>query len=141
MSDSAAVDAAIFSALQSDTALMALLPGGVWFGSAPQAHTKVVIVSMTDHTDVYLFQGPSHEEFVYAVTALVKDRSVTVANEAEARINAVMRALPNPTGYTLMLAQRQKRIAFPIPDDTNLDEVWQQRGGLYDVHVEPLEEP
>ena len=37
MTDSAAVDAAIFTALQNDAALTALLPDGVWFGAAPQS--------------------------------------------------------------------------------------------------------
>ena len=73
---------------------------------------------MTDHTDVDMFQQTDHEEFAYQVTALVKDKSTTAANQAAARIDAVMRALANPTGYTLMLARRRKRIATTVPDDT-----------------------
>ena len=93
---------------------------------------------MTDHTDIDMFQGTDHEEFTYAVTANLKDKSSTAANQAAARIDALMRTLPNPTGYTLMLARRSKRIAMTAPDDSNLDDLWQQRGGLYDVHVEPV---
>jgi hypothetical protein len=137
LADSAAVDTAVISALYADSTLMGLLPDGVYFGIAPQSKTRCAVVMLPAHLDVDQFQGTAFEEFTYMVKALVKDNSVTVANQAAARIDTVMRALPTPTGYVLTLTRRSERIAYTEPDPNNPDQMWQHRGGLYDVMVTP----
>ena len=138
MPDSAAVDTVIIGALYSDATLMALLPDGVFFGVAPQSKTKVAVVMLPTHVDTWIFQGTGFEESTYMIKALVRDNSVTTANAAAARIDALMQTLPSPVGYRIALSTRRERIAYTEPDPDNPDQMWQHRGGLYDVQVEPL---
>lgn len=137
MADSAAVDTAVISALFNDATLKGLLPDGVYFGVAPQSKTKCAVVMLPAHEDVDQFQGTAFETSTYMVKALVKDNSVSTANQAAARIDTVMRALTSPTGYVLTIARRTERIAYTEPDPNNPDQMWQHRGGLYEVMVTP----
>jgi hypothetical protein len=137
VSDSAAVDRAVFTAL-NDPTLLALLPDGVYFGVAPQSKTKVAIVMLPSHVDTDQFQGTAFETSTYMVKAMVKENSVTRANDAAARIQTLMLALPAPTGYTVAVVRRSERIAYTEADPDNPDILWQHRGGLYDVMVAPL---
>lgn len=137
-SDSAAVDTAIISALYADATLMALLPDGVYFGVAPQSKTKCAVVMLPAHEDRDIFQGTGFEASTYMVKALVKDNSVATANQAAARIDVILRGLTAPSGYVLTIARRSERIAYTEPDPNNPDQMWQHRGGLYDVQVEPV---
>jgi hypothetical protein len=137
LADSAAVDTAVISALYADATLMGLLPDGVYFGTAPQSKTKCAIVTLPAHHDSDQFQGTAFEEFTYMVKALVRDNGVTTANQAAARIDVVMRTLPAPAGYLLTLSRRGEHIAYTEPDPVNPDQMWQHRGGLYELWVEP----
>ncbi len=138
MADSAAVDSAIIGALYNDATLKGLLPDGVYFGIAPQSKTKCAVVMLPTHVDTDIFQGTGFEESTYMVKALVRDNSVTTANQAAARIDTIMQTLAAPTGYVLTVSKRTERIAYTEPDPNNPDQMWQHRGGLYDVMVEPL---
>ena len=136
MPDSAAVDAAVFAVL-NDPTLKGLLPDGVYRDVAPQSKTKVAVVLTPTHSDTDQFQDTAYETFSYLVKAVTKDNSVITANNAAARIDQLMRALPSPAGYVLMIARRRERVAYSEPDPSNPDLFWQHRGGLYDVMVSP----
>ena len=52
MADASAVDTAVISKLAGDAQLLALLPGGVHFGLAPQGVTAFALVAIDETSDV-----------------------------------------------------------------------------------------
>lgn len=146
MSDSSAVDGALFSAL-ADPTLAGLLPDGVYLDTAPQGKTKFVVVSMPAHEDVSKFDddefegsdGTAFERFTYLVKAVVKDTRANVANAAAVRIKVVVRAMTGQIipGYVIANAERVERVAYTENDPDNVDTRWQHRGGLYQIMASP----
>jgi len=70
MADSSDIDNALIAKLGSDSALLALMPNGVYWGSAPPNSTRFVIVSLIDESDEQMLQQRSHEDAVYLVKAV-----------------------------------------------------------------------
>jgi hypothetical protein len=136
--DSSAVDAALSAKLLADSALIALMPDGVWFDEAGKSATKFVLVSHVAHEDTYMLQGSAYERFLYLVKAVALETSGANVRAAAARIHALLQdGTLTPSGYTLMRMQRVERIRYTEVDEVNADARWQHRGGHYEVMVSP----
>lgn len=138
MSDSSAVDVAVFTALRADATLTSLAPDGVWPDVAPQKLTQFVIVSQPTHEDTYEENREAFERFTYLVKAVIKTTSTTIANQAESRIRAAVEGITTITGYRRINMQRTERVAYTEVDPDNPDAHWQHRGGLFELLVEPV---
>jgi hypothetical protein len=136
---SAAIDAAIFSALSNDATLTTLAPGGVFRGTSPQgALQPFVIVEIVDHIDE-LQMGASTTAFEsvrYMVKAVDGSTSMLAAQSAADRIYAILNgAALSVSGYHSMLCVREERVAYTEVDDSS-DHRFQHSGGMYRVMVD-----
>lgn len=138
MSDSSAVDAAVFAALRADGTLMGYVPDGVWPDVAPQTMQRFVVVSMPSHEDQYEENREAFERFTYLVKAVIKSTSTSIANQAESRIRTAVEGITTITGYREVNTQRTERVAYTETDPDNPDAHWQHRGGLFELLVEPV---
>lgn len=138
MSDSAAVDGAVFTLLQGDGALTTLLPDGIWRDLAVSGKTRFAVVSQPGHEDIYQQGSRAFERFTYLIKAVMKTDAPAAAQSAAARIDTLMNGLTTITGYHAVLSQRSERVAYTEIDPDNPDTRWQHFGGLYEVMVEPL---
>jgi hypothetical protein len=139
MPDSSDVDAALVAKLQNDSALAALMPGGVFMDVGPAGATQFVIVSLVDAHDEPMFGGCAFEDAQYLVKA-VELSTVPVKNSkaAAARIQALLDQQPMTiTGYSLMTMRRVARVRYLEVDDKDASIRWQHRGGQYQIAVSP----
>lgn len=138
MSDSSAVDGAVFAAL-ADATLAGLLPDGVWRDVAPQGKTRFVVVSQSAHEDQYMFEGEAYELFTYLVKAVVKNTSNAAAKDAAVRIRTLIDNLTGAEipGYVIADAHRVERVAYAENDPDNADARWQHYGGLFEIMASP----
>jgi hypothetical protein len=140
--DSSAVDEALIQHLSGDAPLAALLPGGVHWDVAPANRTAFVVVSLVDAVDADGFQAPAGEAtetLIYEVTAVVADSSGQAAlRPAAARLHEVLQGALFPIeGFDCLAVLRQGRQRRTVVDPIN-DVRWLQRGGRYQVTVQPL---
>ena len=144
MADASAVDTAVITQLAADAPLMALLPGGVHFGLAPQGVTAFALVSVDETADVSVFaEAPAArraiEQITYTVQAVLPTSAMAPATQAAARIDAVLEDQPlTIPGYGWLSTVRVERLrpaGAPDPVDKNIR--WQQIGGRYRVDVTP----
>jgi hypothetical protein len=144
VADASAVDTAVITQLASDAPLMALLPGGVHFGLAPQGVTAFALVSVDETVDVGVFaESPAArraiEVITYRVEAVLPTSAMAPATQAAARIDAVLEDQPlTIPGYGWLSTVRVERLrpaGSPDPADKNIR--WQQTGGRYRVQVAP----
>jgi hypothetical protein len=139
MASASAVDTAVLAVLKSDTALAALLPDGVWIGTAGRDSRRFVLVQQLDHIDDAMFGGTAYERFVYLVRAFALATDAVVVSGGADRIHALLHRQPlSVTGYTHMGTLRIGHQG----DDPELDPVdtdlrFQHRGGQYEVFVSP----
>jgi hypothetical protein len=130
-SDSSDVDNALVAKLGADSALLALMPNGVYLDEAPPGATRFVIVSLIDERDEQQFGARAFEDALYLVEARTSGGNV---KDAAARIDTL---LDNGTlavaGYKLMLIQREERVRVTEVDDVDRSIRWQRRGGRYRV--------
>jgi predicted PhzF superfamily epimerase YddE/YHI9 len=68
-SDSSDVDNALVAKLGADSALLALMPNGVYWDEAPQGATRFVIVSLIDEHDEQQFSARAFEDALYLIEA------------------------------------------------------------------------
>lgn len=141
--DSGAVDAALVAVLEQDTALQALCPGGVHFGTAPQESDRPLIFTLEGHAVEPMFGGVAWEEFVYAVVAIMPTPDNTAALQAAARLRALLDDTLGPTGiapagWSVMLARYRRYTREVEVDPQNYDGRWQHRGGQFTIRVQPL---
>jgi hypothetical protein len=110
-SDSSDVDNALVAKLGADSALLALMPNGVYWDEAPQGATRFVIVSLVDEPTSSMFGERAFEDALYLVEARALSTSGGNVKDAAARIDAL---LENGTlavaGYKLMVIQREERV-------------------------------
>lgn len=141
MADSSDVDAAIGALLGTDAALRALLPDGVFIDVALPDSRKYVVITLMHHDDVYVFQETGWELFTYLIKAVDLNANGTTVKHAAARIFALMmQAQLTPPGYAQMrIARTSYRRWVEVDQSTGLR--WQQRGGLYEVWMEPTTAP
>lgn len=135
--DASEVDAALSSKLVNDAALTALMPGGVFFDIAAHGPTKFVIVSLLDHSDVYMYQGSAYERSIYLVKAVALSSTGADVKAAAARIHTLLQdGALSPVGYSVMVVQRLERVRYTEVDE-DTDARWQHRGGQYEILVSP----
>ena len=137
VADTSTVEAAVMAILAGDAALMALLPGGVYWDIAPAGLTAFAIVSQIDHDDAMVMApAPVWERPLYLVKATTKGASRVAVTQAAARIYELLHAAPLAAeGYTLMLMQRIKRVPNYVEVDELTDERWAHCGGHYEILV------
>jgi hypothetical protein len=140
MPDSSDVDAALVSKLGSDTALLGLMPNGVYFeDQAPPDMTQFVVVSLVLAQDTGIFGGRGYEDILYLVKAV--ERSTVDAHNiraAAARIDALLeRGTLTIPGYGLMVMRRSERVRYVETDPRDAKLRWSHRGGRYQVMVAP----
>jgi hypothetical protein len=140
-SDSSAVDEAIIQHLRADAELAGLLPDGVFWDVAPPNATAFVVVSLVDAVDGATFDavaGGADEVLTYDVLAMVSDSSgEAVLRRAAARLREVLQGAVLPIdGFDCLAVLRAGRRRHTVVDPIN-DVRWLQRGGRYQVTVQP----
>jgi hypothetical protein len=136
--DTSALDAAVIALLSGDAALMALMPGGVWWDLA-NASTDFVIVSEMDHSlDYTIGPGTALENVLYLVKAVTRDTSGTAVRDAAQRIFELLQdATITVTGYHPSASVRRVRRIRYTELDEETNQRWQHRGGHYEVRITP----
>jgi len=138
MADTAEVDKALINYLSADAALMALLPGGVWWDLA-DVPSHYVLVSEVDHDDQFAMPGRTvSENFLYLIKAVTQGSSGSSVKAGAARIfDLLNNATLTAAGYhPSMVVRRVRRIRYTeLDEDTNTR--WQHRGGHYEVRLTP----
>jgi hypothetical protein len=139
MPDSSAIENALIAKLLADTALMAITSDGVFWDEAAPGNTKFVIVSLVDEHDEMQFGGRSFEDALFLVKAVALSTSGANIQTAAARIDAVLDGgTLAPSGYTLMVMQREARVRATEVDAVDPAIRWQHRGGHYRVMMAPV---
>lgn len=124
------------SKLNSDAALLALMPNNVWWQQADEGLTRFVIVSLIEALDVGRFGSRSHEDALYLVKAVaLGTANATNVYNAAARIDTLLDHQPlTATGYGHMAMFREERIGpFLEVDDVDPKIRWYHMGGQYRV--------
>ncbi len=143
-SDSSLIDAALILRLNSDTALLALCPNGVYMDEAPVGSTKFVIVSLVEEVDDATFvQGRTIEDALYLVEARMLASAGGDIKAAAARIDVLLEDQPltlgSPPaavpGYTWMTVHRENRLRTTEVDQVDPNVRWYRRGGHYRVQM------
>ena len=117
--DSSAIDTAVLQTLSSDTALLALMPNGVWWDFAPPQSTRYVIVSYFSGADARRFEGRSHEDNIYMVKAVALTTTPNANSDvraAAARIDALLDPQPPAAAATLTVADYGYMAMYRYPD-------------------------
>lgn len=141
MSDSGLVDAAVMEVLANDAALMALCPGGVYWGvrGSPDA-TAFVIVDLLDHAETPDFGGTLYEQTFYLVRATMLADSRVPIRQAAARIHQLLHRADldlADAGYAAMHCRRIKRVALKPEFDPANKQIWFYGGGQYELTLYP----
>lgn len=137
--DTSAIDAAVVGRLLADSALMAAMPGGVYFDVAADGKTQYVLVSHVDASDDHYFENERDEHIVYAIKAVELSTTGSNVGTAARRIDALFDGADFAiTGYNLHSSQREKPLRYTEVDDVDRSKRWQHRGGHYEVVAQPL---
>jgi hypothetical protein len=141
VSNSNEVLVAVMAALAADAALLALMPGGVFFGMSQGPATQFVVVTLETHEDSYQFGGPAFERFVLRVAAVEQAAADLNGDAAQARIYELLQdVLLTIAGYDHTLTRRVGFVREIQLDDVDRANRWQHRGGRYEVIVTPAPE-
>jgi hypothetical protein len=137
MSDSSAIVNGVIAKLGADTALLALVPNGVYEDMGPPAATRFVIVSQILATDTPVFsQGRVIEEALLLVEARVLKASGGDVAAAAARIDALLEdGTLTVAGYQLAALYREEFVRGTEVDEVDPTIVWRRRGGRYRVSL------
>ena len=137
MSDSSDIDNALVALLGADSALLALMPNGVYIDEAPPGATRFVIVSMVDAVDEPVFGGRAFEDVLYLVEPRALSTSGGNVKAAAARIGVLLEGQPlTVSGYTWMTMHREGRSPLRTEvDDQDASIRWNRRGAYYRVQV------
>ena len=138
--DSSALDRALVGRLMGDATLMALMPDGVFFDVGGHGATAFVIVGLLSDHDDPMFGGRAYEDPEYVVKAVHLATSADVADEAAARIDALVAIPVTADGYTCTALERVERIAYTEVDDLDPSIRYQHRGGRYALAAAPSAE-
>lgn len=146
MPKSVSVDTALVSVLAADAALLALCPGGVYFGTAPQSRRNFVLVTLVASFDQAQFAAAPQlrraiEDTTYLVRAVMLDSATGNADDAAQRIDELLEDQPlQIPGYGWLSTVRTERIRYPETDTVDQTIRWQHHGGHYRVQVTPIGE-
>jgi hypothetical protein len=140
-SDHAAVDRALIARL-TDAELQALMPGGPYFDLGAHGQTGMTIVSVHEDAGSEQFGGVAARRTVYQAKAVDLNTSAVKAEQAAARIHALLQWDDGPAplaiaGFDLMALRLTERIRYTEVDAVNDDLRWQHQGGLYEIIVSP----
>jgi len=140
VADTGDVDAAMVALVKADAELMALCPGGVYYGVAPQGIERFVIVERVSHfNERNMFRAPASETYLYLIKAVIPGSSSTAARAAGERIRALFelaRAVPLTDYVQLAPVEETESIRYPEVDESNLDVRVQHWGGHYEITVQ-----
>jgi len=149
--DSAQIDNAILAVLAGDATLHGLMPDGVYFDEGLPNMTRFVIVSritaISLRADQAVFRSGlpqdrtrrAIEDYYYLVLAKMSGTSGVPADQAAARIDALLEDQPlTAPGYSWMTTHRIEAVRSVDVDDTNTAIRWQHRGGRYRVQMAVL---
>jgi hypothetical protein len=143
------VTSALVTKLNADTALLALMPDGVWFKVAPAGKTRFVIVSLiVAFNERELAGRRAFKEATYLVEARALSSSAgagQVVYAAADRIDVLLDPqppLPPPTltvaGYTLVGIDGEEDVQDTEPDERDPSILWLRGGGQYRIQVAPV---
>jgi predicted PhzF superfamily epimerase YddE/YHI9 len=139
MPDSSRLTVALVAKLQTDAALLALMPDNAWLAEAPAGKTRFVIVALVDESDEAVFGRRAFEDALYLVEARALSTSGGNVHAAYARIDALLEdgTLTVP-GYGLMALYRDGGFV----DTVEVDQVdptirWNRCGGHYRITATP----
>ena len=144
VADASAVDTAVIAKLAGDAQLLALLPGGVHFGLAPQGVTAFALVEVDETADIGVFdlvpaRRRAIEVITYLVQAVLPTSAMGPATQAAARIDVLLQDQPlTIPGYTWLSTVRVERLrpaGEPDAGDKNIR--WQHAGGRYRIQAAP----
>jgi len=88
--------------------------------------------------DVYVLHGVLWERFTYLVKAVAEGASALAVKAAADRIRQLLheQALPI-AGYQCQVCRRTQRVRY-TEESQDTDQLWQHRGGEYEVLATPL---
>jgi len=136
--ETAAIDDAMVATLQTDPALAALCPDGVFWDVAPHGSKAFVIISLVTQSADAVFGGRAIETTIYAVKAVIVNGAGDIA-AAAARIDALLDegtlTIPGATFMAMHRDDDNGRIRYTEFDDQNKSIRWQHRGSRYRVEV------
>lgn len=140
MPSSSAIMNALIAKLGSDTALLALMPHGVYEDLAPPNSTRFVIVSQVISTDEDVFGKRAWEDALYLVQARSRDGGnvAAAADEIDALLAPQAPLAPatlNVPGFALMVITREEFVREVEADESDPSILWKRRGGRYRVMV------
>jgi hypothetical protein len=134
--DSSDIDNAVIGVLLGDATLMALMPGGVYFGAAPPKGTAFVIISLVTAEDEPVFGSRAIEDVLYLIKAVALTSSGADVKAAAHRIDVLLEDQPLVIpGYVHMVTCRESRIRYPEVDEVDDTIRWQHRGAQYRVQA------
>lgn len=137
--DSSAIVNALIAKLGSDTALLALMPNGVYEDMAPPGATRFVVVSQIIATDEAVFgHGRTIESALVLIEArgLIKESLTSDVRAAAARIDVLLEdGALTVTGYSLQSMYREEFLRGTEVDEVDPSIIWKRRGGRYRVSV------
>lgn len=141
MPASSVIDSALLAVLTHDAALMALVPGGIWFDAAPPNTHAFGLVSLFAEADTVMFGGRAVESGLYLVKAVVlstEPNAGATVRQAADRIDDLLEGADFPAPpYGHMATFREERVRFIEVDDVDPAIRWLHRGGHYRVAMSP----
>ncbi|HEV8211053.1 MAG TPA: hypothetical protein VGP77_13055 [Vicinamibacterales bacterium] len=145
MPDSSRIAVALVTKLQTDAALLALMPDNAWLNEAPTGKTRFVIVTLIDEHDEAAFGLRAIEDALYLVEARALSTSGGNVHAAFARIEALLDPQPPAApatltiaGYGLMALCRDGGFVDTVEvDDVDPSIRWNRCGGTYRVQATP----
>jgi hypothetical protein len=143
-SDLSEINTAIFTALNSDPTLRALVPDGVFWDLGNAGSTAFVVLSGpsdAEHANA-LGDADGWDRFTYTAKAVIQSASVTISNNAAFRIHELLhRGLTDLTAgnYRILHVERILPIRYMEVDPQNTAAKWQHHGGQYEVMVCPAD--
>jgi hypothetical protein len=140
--DLSEIDTVIFTTLNADPALRALVPDGVFWDVATGS-LAFVLLSRSDSEQMGAL---NHEEgwvrVTYTAKAVIASSSVLAVNDAAFRIHELLQyGLEDLSAgnYTIMHVERTLPIRYTEVDPQNTAARWQHHGGQYEVMVCPTQ--
>ena len=137
-SDTSQVRRALIALLSADAQLHALLPDGVYFGTAPLNRLRFLFLRQETHVDEPMqVQALAFETVSFLIKAVIQSSSINDVDAAAVRLMDLLNYQPlTINGYTLMVGHRTEDVSFNEVDDTN--RYWQHGGGVYEFVVQPI---
>ena len=131
--NSSGIDNAICATLGRDSALLTLMPNGVYFASAPPEARRYVLVTHDGNpVDLAVFGRRAQEEIRYRIVAVGLSTMSPNMDQAAYRIDQLLEDQPvTVAGYTWATVHRLNRIRETTVDPINPSARWHTRGGIY----------